>query len=116
VALCQADLPVLYEVNQPNQNVVVFRGSEVSLAQAGGLLPLPPGAYSGLPPPPPPPAVVYRPAAPAPLLPPPATYARISPPPPAPVVVPAAPLVAVPAPAYRQPPPPPPPTAYAQDE
>jgi hypothetical protein len=34
VVLCQADLPVLYEVNQPNQNVVVFRGADLSLAQS----------------------------------------------------------------------------------
>ncbi len=63
VALCQAELPVLYEVNQPNQNVVVFRGAEVSLAQAKGLLGQG-AAIAGAPPPPyrPSPPQVYRPA------------------------------------------------------
>ena len=116
VVSCRAELPVLYEVNQPNQNVVVFRGSEVSLAQAQGLLG-PARSYSGpvqaaLPPPPPPPPPVYQPAPPPPppFAPLPAAYSA------APVaaytgVLPV-PLAAVPAPApvYHQPAP-----AYVED-
>merc|ERR1711981_101787 len=34
-----AKLPVLYRVDQPNSNVVVFRGADVARARAAGLLP-----------------------------------------------------------------------------
>merc|ERR1711863_205418 len=42
LTLAQADkssLPVLYRVDQPNSNVVVFRGADVAKARAAGLLP-----------------------------------------------------------------------------
>ena len=37
--MANAALPVLYRVDQPNSNVVVFRGAQVAQAQAAGLLP-----------------------------------------------------------------------------
>ena len=48
-ALVSADkpgssLPVLYRVDQPTSNVVVFRGANVAIARAAGLLG---GAYAG---------------------------------------------------------------------
>jgi len=39
LTLANAALPVLYRVDQPNSNVVVFRGAQVAQAQAAGLLP-----------------------------------------------------------------------------
>jgi len=91
VVLCQADLPVLYEVNQPNQNVVVFRGADLSLAQSQGLL----GQGRALPTLPPPPAATYKPSLPPPL--PAAAYTYALPYPPAPLVP-----IPAPAPAYSQ--------------
>ncbi len=91
MVLCQADLPVLYEVNQPNQNVVVFRGADLSLAQSQGLL----GQGRALPALPPPPAATYKPS-PSPSLPA-AAYTYALPYPPAPLVP-----IPAPAPAYSQ--------------
>merc|ERR1712038_65079 len=74
VTLANADkpaLPVLYRVDQPNSNVVVFRGADVARARAAGLLPggpvkasppvavtpapyVPPTTTPYVPPPPPP--------------------------------------------------------------
>jgi len=34
-----SNLPILYRVDQPNSNVVVFRGANVALAKAHGLIP-----------------------------------------------------------------------------
>ena len=43
------NLPVLYRVDQPTSNVVVFRGAQVALARQSGLLaPTPPSVSSGL--------------------------------------------------------------------
>ncbi len=100
VVLCQADLPVLYEVNQPNQNVVVFRGADLSLAQSQGLL----GQGRSLPTLPPAPPATYKPSPPSPL--PAAAYTYALPHPPAPLVP-----IPAPAPAYSQPAP-----AYFEDQ
>ena len=40
-----SNLPILYRVDQPNSNVVVFRGANVALAKANGLIHG--GGYSG---------------------------------------------------------------------
>ena len=52
-SVISSNLPMLYRVDQPTSNVVVFRGHQVKLAQATGLFPLgvakkptvPPPAY-----------------------------------------------------------------------
>ena len=85
LSLAQADkssLPVLYRVDQPNSNVVVFRGADVAKARAAGLLPGGPVKPS---------APVAKPT-PAPYVAPTTPYV---PPPPPPVVK------AAPTPAYR---------------
>ena len=117
-----AKLPVLYRVDQPNSNVVVFRGADVARARAAGLLPGGPalGRQGKSSPPVAAPAPYVEPApapTPAPYVaptttappPPPTTTAAPPPPPttaaPAPAPTPAykpAPLVYHPAPvAYR---------------
>ena len=42
------NLPVLYRVDQPTSNVVVFRGAQVALARQSGILAPTPPSVSGL--------------------------------------------------------------------
>merc|ERR1712179_492969 len=104
LTLANADkpaLPVLYRVDQPNSNVVVFRGADVARARAAGLLPGGPVKAS-------PPVVVpapapYRPApTPAPYVAPTTPYVPPPPPPTTPTPVITTPKPAPPpTPAYR---------------
>jgi len=106
-------LPVLYRVDQPNSNVVVFRGADVAKARAAGLLPGGPAKAS-----PPIAPAPYVPVTPAPYVPPttpyvpppPPTTTPAPPPPPttpkykpAPVVYKPAPVVYKPAPVVYKP-------------
>merc|ERR1712018_241816 len=114
VTLANADkpaLPVLYRVDQPNSNVVVFRGADVARARAAGLLPGGPVKAS------PPVAVTpapYVPPTTTPYVPPPPPPTTPAPPPapvtpkykPAPVVYKPAPIVYKPAPIVYKPAPP----------
>merc|ERR1712018_880182 len=111
VTLANADkpaLPVLYRVDQPNSNVVVFRGADVARARAAGLLPGGPVKAS------PPVAVTpapYVPPTTTPYVPPPPPPTTPAPPPapvthkykPAPVVYKPAPVVYKPAPIVYKP-------------
>merc|ERR1712223_2052750 len=103
-----AKLPVLYRVDQPNSNVVVFRGADVARARAAGLLPGGPVKAS------PPVAVTpapYVPPTTTPYVPPPPPPTTPAPPPapvtpkykPAPVVYKPAPVVYKPAPILYKP-------------
>merc|ERR1712018_146482 len=105
VTLANADkpaLPVLYRVDQPNSNVVVFRGADVARARAAGLLPGGPVKAS------PPVAVTpapYVPPTTTPYVPPPPVPPKYKPAPvvykPAPVVYKPAPIVYKPAATYK---------------
>merc|ERR1712038_900959 len=105
VTLANADkpaLPVLYRVDQPNSNVVVFRGADVARARAAGLLPGGPAKAS------PPVAVTpapYVPPTTTPYVPPPPPPTTTAAPPPAPVTpkYKPAPVVYKPAPVVYKP-------------
>merc|ERR1711936_1236962 len=95
LTLANAALPVLYRVDQPNSNVVVFRGAQVAQAQAAGLLPGGPAKAS----PPvakPTPAPYVAPT--TPYVPPPPPTTTPPPPPPTTVYKPAPPVVYKPVP------------------
>ena len=96
--MAQADkssLPVLYRVDQPNSNVVVFRGADVAKARAAGLLPGGP-VKAAAPVAKPTPAPYVAPT--TPYVPPPPPPTTTAPPPPPPTTAKPAPK---PTPAYR---------------
>jgi len=98
LTLAQADkssLPVLYRVDQPNSNVVVFRGADVAKARAAGLLPGGP-VKAAAPVAKPTPAPYVAPT--TPYVPPPPPPTTTAPPPPPPTTAKPAPK---PTPAYR---------------